>query len=145
MGSPLIGRTEEILSLMLRFLPEETRYLFVSEYRDGEGNRSYESLWVLTDNIMAEAHQFVTERSFDFTPTSHGLRRMLVENEEFDFEEAQESSRLKVDVNVSNSGAGLVGVLRASGSNCTDLQQIVSEYLVPLLLTAVEGEPLGDQ
>jgi hypothetical protein len=136
MGSPLIERAEHVLASIVRFLPEDPRYFFVSEYRDEDGNRSYESLWVMTASLMSEAEQFVTDDSFDITRVSFGLNRVLVEKEDFDFERAQESSRLKVDVKISNSGTGLIGEFKASGSNCLDLQQILNEYFVPFLVAA---------
>lgn len=143
MGAPLIERAEHVLASIVRFLPEDPRYLFVSEYRDEDGNRSYESLWVMTANLMSEAEQFVTADSFDITRVSYGLDRVLVEKEAFDFEQAQESSRLKVDVRISKSGPGLVGEFKASGSNCLDLQQILNEYFVPFLAAAEPQEEPG--
>lgn len=135
MGTPLIERTEKILGYVRQLLPEEPRYIFVSEYRDDEGNRNYESLWVLSDNFISEAKQFVSQSEFDLTSLSGGLTRILISNHEFEFENASESSRLSVYVNLGNTGSAITGSFRASGTNCNDLNQVLTEYLLPLAHT----------
>lgn len=133
MGEALIERTETVIATVVKFLPDDLKYIFVSEYRDEEGNRAYESLWLLTESVMSEAHHFVTATSFDLCQTHHGVSRVLIEAEEFDFEQASERSRLNVNINFGSPGVPAVGEFKASGSNCSDLQEVIEEYLVPLL------------
>jgi hypothetical protein len=133
MGSPLVERTETVLRTVTSYLPEEPKYIFVSDYRDEEGNRNYESLWVLTETFMSEAKQFVTQGNFDIVRNDSGISRVVVDYDEFDFDAPREGSRLNVDVTFA--AAGVSGSFRASGSNCADLQQVLDGYLLPLLVS----------
>lgn len=133
LGEALIDRTEKTLASVRRLLPDDPSYIFVSEYRDEEGNRNPEDLWVLTPTVISEVAQFVTESSFDLVAAGSGLSRVVVEREAFEFGEPDQRSRLMVEISFGYSGLGLKGTLKASGSNCGDLQQILEEYFVPLL------------
>jgi len=132
MGTPLVDRTKVVLGRMIEFLPEGPQYFFVSEYRDAEGSRSYDSLWLLSENFMAESQQFVVTDQFDVTRVDRGLMRILVSHEDFDFKDAADSSRMSVDINIEGSGP-ITGTFRASGSNCSDLNVILRQYLLTLL------------
>lgn len=131
MGAPLVERTETVLTTITSFLPETPKFIFVSDFRDEEGNRTYSSLWVLTETFISEAQQFVTEGKFDFIRNDCGLSHLLVDHDEFDFKVPRDNSRLSVMV--SFAVATISGTFRASGSNCADLQQIMTDYLLPLL------------
>lgn len=132
MGTPLVDRTKIVISRMVDLLPEEPQYLFVSEYRDAEGSRTYDSLWLLSNSFMAESQQFVVTDRFDITRVDQGLMRVFISHEDFDFKEAVDSSRMSVDINFEGS-ASITGAFRASGSNCGDLNVVLSKYLLPLL------------
>ena len=132
MGTPLLDRTKVVLARMIEFLPEEPQYFFVSEYRDAEGSRSYDSLWLLSENFMAESQQFVVTDQFDVTRVDRGLMRVFVSHEHFDLQDAMDSSRMSIDINFEGS-ASITGTFRASGSNCGDLNVILRQYLRPLL------------
>ena len=132
MGTPLVDRTKVILERLIEFLPEEPRYFFVSEYRDADGNRNYDSLWLLSESYMAESQQFVVTDQFDVTRVDRGLMRVFISHEDFDFDEPADSSRMSVDVNIEGSGP-IMGTFKASGSNCSDLNVILRQYFLPLL------------
>lgn len=133
MGDALVERTRAVLGHMIDFLPEEPQYFFVSEYRDAEGSRSYESLWLLSENFMSEAQQFVVKDQFDVTRVDRGISRVFASNGDFDFGEASENSRLSVEIIVATLGSGITGSFKASGGNCQDLSEILKNYLMPLL------------
>ena len=132
MGTPLVDRTKVVLGRLLELFPEEPKYLFVSEYRDSEGSRNYDSLWLLSESFMAESQQFVVTDQFDVTRVDRGLMRVFISHEEFDFKEAADTSRMSVDIHIEGSGA-ITGSFKASGSNCSDLSDVLKQYLLPLL------------
>ena len=138
MGADLIARAEEVLATLGELLPETPEFLFVSEYRDEDGNREYEGLWVLTERYVSEAEQFVSRGDFDLVRRDIGLGRVFVERRDYDLGTPTDASRLTVTLNFNRNGAGLVATLKASGSNCADLSQILREYVVPTLNDAGE-------
>jgi hypothetical protein len=133
MGAPLIERAEDVLSTVRRFLPEEPEFLFVSDFRDGEGNRNYSSLWVFTESYVSESHQFISQSKFDFIRRDMGISHISIDHEDYDLTTAQDSSRLKLVIVFSRFGSDVGGELTASGSNCDELRQILTEYLLPTL------------
>jgi hypothetical protein len=134
MAEGLVGRGILAVRTTSDFISEPAEHVFVSEYRDEEGNRNYESLWVLTERYISESPGFVSEQRFDAVPVKHGLARIDLSRESFDFAEATEQSRLTVDITLARSGGvGITGTFKASGDNCTRLSEIVRGYLLPLL------------
>ena len=131
MGTAQIEQAETALATVRGFLPEEPEYLFVSEYRDDEGNRNYEGLWIFTAKFISEAAPFTGDRRFDLIRRDIGLDHVAVEDTEFDFDAPVDASRLRV---VCTFGRSLVnGTLRASGSNCADLNQVLRDYLLAMM------------
>ena len=134
LGEPLVERGLVVVENVERVLPGPITHIFVSEYRDGEGNRNAESLWLLTKEYMSESIGFPTEDRFDIVPVRSGIVRLEVNRDHFDFTTPTEQSRLMIDVNFSPSGSmSLSGSLKASGENCLALTEILQEYLLPLL------------
>lgn len=140
MGLPLVERSEEVLAKVMRFFPGRPEFFFVSEYRDEEGNRHYESLWVFGEKVVSEAAEFVTTVEFDMVAIEGGVIRLVIDSEEFEFEEAKENSRLLIDADLSSTGHGLEGNFKATGSNCTHLQEILERYLIPRLTSVAASE-----
>lgn len=136
MGAAQIEQAEIGLATVRGLLPEEPEYLFVSEYRDAEGNRNYESLWVFTARFISEGEPFASEGKFDIIRRDTGLDQVLIEHAEFDFQTPVDASRLRLDLSFKRFGARLSGTVRASGSNCGDLNQVLREYV---LATLFEG------
>jgi hypothetical protein len=137
MGEALIERGLSVVDDLESLVSDPIEHVFVSEYRDDEGNRHYESLWLFTQNYMSEAQNFLTDAiSFDLVPARLGIARIEVSRESFDLATASEQSRLSVNVSFSaSSHPGIMGTFKASASNCEVLTEIVRKYLMPLLGT----------
>lgn len=135
MGPALVDRGLEVVAGVERFLPDRAEHVFVSEWRDEEGGRRFDSLWLLGPGFMSEAHRFVGESGFDVAPVKE-IARVLVEPQGFDFVGAGEDARLSVTLSYGSCGCQLIGLLRATGSNCVALTAILERYLVPLLAAA---------
>ncbi len=134
MGEDPVKRGLEVIESVEHLLPEPIERIFVSEYRDGESNRHFESLWMLTKNYVSESPGFVTVNGFDMVPVHRGLVRIETNRESFDFTAATEQSRLTVNITFPpGSSAGLAGTFKASGENCMALVGVLRDYLVPLL------------
>ncbi len=139
MGAAQIEQAQAALATVRAFLPEEPGHLFVSEYRDEEGSRNYEGLWILTETVISEATPFTGQGRFDFIRRDTGLDHVEVEHADFDFQAPVDASRLRVGVTFRRTGSGLSATLRASGSNCADLDQVLRDYLLKTLLDANGG------
>jgi hypothetical protein len=137
MGAAQIEQAQQALATARGFLPDDPIHLFVSEYRDDEGVRNYESLWIFTETAISEATPFSGEGSFDLIRRDTGLDHVEVGHVDFDFETPVDASRLVVGVTFKRTGSNLSATLRASGSNCGDLGQILRDYL----LTTMFGGP----
>ncbi len=137
MGEPLVDRSLAVMDDVEDLLPDSIEHVFVTEYRDDEGNRHYENLWLLTCGYMSEAQSYLTEKNtFDIVPVHYGIARIEISREHFDFATASDQSRLTIDVSIStHSGSNLSGIFKASSDNCVVLAGILREYLIPLLPT----------
>jgi hypothetical protein len=138
MGAAQIEQAEGALATVLGFLPEQPSHLFVSEYRDDEGSRSYEGLWVFTESFVSESTPFAGEDSVDFIRRDTGIDYVEVDHADFDFEAPVDASRLRVEATFKRTGSNLSATLRASGSNCADLNRVLRDYLLP---TMFESDP----
>lgn len=138
MGRPLVDQALSAVEDAQKVLPGEVEGVFVTEYRDEEGNRHYENLWLFAPGYISELRNFLSGAStavgFDIVSVRPGLARIDVERENFDFETASEQSRLRIDLSFPPSkSVGIGGTLRATGDNCGALTEILRERLVPLL------------
>jgi hypothetical protein len=128
----VIGEVESLLS-------HPIERIFISDYRDEEGNRLYESMWLITAGQISEIHGYFTEQvTFDVVPVRLGFARLQVSHEHFKLTDAsaEDQARLAVEVNIStHSNSALAGTFKASGANCVILAEIMREHLLPLLNT----------
>ncbi len=138
MGSAQIEQVEEALATVRGILPEEPQFMIVTEYRDGEGNRNYESLWVFTEHFISEVSPFAGQGKVDLIRRDTGLSYLAVEYTDFDFQAPVEASRLRIDATFNRFGSALSAELATSGSNCADLNQVLREYVLPTIVEAGE-------
>jgi hypothetical protein len=133
MGSALIERVEATRVVIQRVVDQEVTGIFVSEYRTEEGQREYDSLWLVTDGFISEAIDFTfTDRS-DVVPRANSIQRIEMIRRDYELDdEVSESSRLTLHVLFSGAGAtGITGELKASGENCLALTAFLKEHLLP--------------
>jgi hypothetical protein len=129
-GSPtaLRERAEALLALY-ESLGVEPSGFFLSEYRQEDGSRIHESLWLFTDDLAMEAKlPAAGDERFDFVPLARALRHLIIETKDYDLTKASDGSRMHVQLWLDSER---VGELRASGDNCDSLRAIVGKYLLP--------------
>ena len=109
-------------------LDEEVGAWFVSEYA-GDGERTFESLWLFTEAYVMEAELLgEDEDHFDFVPFKEGISRVAVQKRSFDLVEPTEGSRMTVESWVGDKN---YAVMRATGANCAALLEILRAVLLP--------------
>jgi hypothetical protein len=134
LGKPLVARVTTAYKFWGRLLPATIDDLFVSEYVGEEGDRNYDSLWLLSSEFLVEAHQFVTEDHGDVVRITHGFSRIDIVRRDFELDAATERSRLTVTVDFGAPGlASLSGSFRATGDNCLKLQDLLETRFLPNL------------
>lgn len=131
LGAPetLKTRVDALVSSYEAVLDEEIGAWFVSEYIDDQEQRTFESLWLFTENFLMEAELLGAEEDhFDFVPFKAGIRRLAVEKRSFDLTEPTSASRMTVETWLEDRR---YAVMRASGDNCAALVEILQTVLLP--------------
>lgn len=134
-------RIEQILRVYSSLLPEKYSSvdwdIFVSEYREDDGTRQYQSLWIFADDLIMEAKNFIKDDDFDFAPVRHRIRHGQLVPENFDFQLSTEASRLYVTAVLLGD---LFCVFRATGKNCEYLANLCRTHLVGNIVTHAARE-----
>ena len=128
---PLLERCEAIVDFYRTFAGLEPETLFVSEHVQSDGNRQYESLWLVGgDVLLAEAKRFPSEDNFDLSNIKGRVTRWEVAKTDYDLCQTHATSRLSVEYEIGFAGSGS---LRASGDNCAALAEVLKRYIIPNL------------
>jgi hypothetical protein len=137
MAKALVERTMSVIDGVEGLLAGSVEHIFVSDFRDEEGNRHYENMWLMTQEQVSEVNSYLTEQvTFDVVPVKFGLARIEISREHFDLTDtaAEEQARLTVNIHLATrGGSALTGTLKASAGNCVGLAAIARDYLMPLL------------
>jgi hypothetical protein len=129
MKKPLLDRAESIFEFYQSIGTGDIADIFVSEYVNEEGARTFESLWFFTAKASMEAKNFPSEDHFDYTPLPESTIYWELKKKDFQPTESAEKSRLTVELVFHGSGAAsLTGTLKASGTNCEALFAIFKKY-----------------
>jgi hypothetical protein len=120
----------ERIEASTRINPEPFDRIFVSEYATTEGQRIFESLWLFTQNFATESHTLSGERSADVVVLTNNVARLAMKWDDFNFEAPVPGSRLSLNFQLTD---GMTGTLKASGENCKDLLEVLTEHLRPNL------------
>ena len=113
--------------------------LFVSETVDDDGNRKFDSLWLLNDTSTMEGE--LTEAAddqLDGAPYANRLIRWATRSKDYNFVRAVTASRLTLELWFSDS---IFGDLNASGPNCDRLRDLMIKYLLPETGAKVQAVP----
>lgn len=135
------ARAEAVVSFYEALYPNQLREIFVTEYVDKENKRQFENFWIFTDTLCLEAKKFLTQDDFDASPLVGQVKYWSVKKEKYDFLEASVDSRLTVYFSLV---AGIVGELKASGSNCDHLKRLFLSYVVSNTVKRLQIGPVAD-
>lgn len=126
MPETIKGRFRNALEFYVNKVGMPVEQVHVTDRRDEEGNRIYESAWFFGDEFAMEAHYFVSKDDFDVSVVdSIAIWRVDVQN--YDFENATDDSRMSLTYNT----AATSGSLTATGSNCDSLAEVLHRFIIP--------------
>lgn len=124
-----VDHVEAIFSFYQAHLDEGIQEIFISE-RAGDERRSFESLWLFTDELIMEAKRLESQFNVDFAPLEDEIIHLVLKKVNLDLGDANAESRLYVRY---NTDPDIGGELRASGENCDRLYNVYRHYLLPNL------------
>ena len=131
LGAPeaLVERVERLVGTYQGLLTEDIESIYVSEYRDEDADRTFESLWLFSEHFAMEAKLLgETEDQFDFVPHKEAVRHLVVRKRAYDLETATDASRMSVEIWFVDQR---YGILKATGANCLNLRTILTRHLLP--------------
>ena len=130
---PLLQRSDSALSFYYDFASIAIGEIFVSEYQTEKG-RVHESLWVFSEDYIGEALLVGDKEKLDLISRRNNIARLDMERDEFTFDgTTTDASRLTVYLTVGSGSSGIAGSLRASGTNCLQLAEVLRRFLIPAL------------
>ena len=126
---PLLQRADSALRFYSDIAGIAINLIFVSEYRDSEKGRVYESLWVFSEDSAGESKLVGKQENFDLIRLSNNVALWRVKKTEFEFDDKPtDASRLTVTF---SSVYVTYGTLKASGTNCQRLAEVLRKFIMP--------------
>lgn len=111
--------------------------IFISEIRDSDGLRLWQSLWLWGPEYAGEATNFLSDDKFDGTPLGH-MRRWEFTLADFELDEPPtERSRASLEFSFNDGGGlfgGLSGKVSESSENCEYLVRFFRKVVAPRIL-----------
>jgi hypothetical protein len=139
MSTVLMKRANRASKALSKIWQEKITDLFATEYINEDGVRQFEHLYFFTPCQIIQVKNFASEDTFDADAVP-ALANLLIKRTDFDFEEANEKSRLNVRY---GTATGCHAEFKASRENCMTLTRILRERLIPLLHADL-GSPLEE-
>lgn len=122
-------KVEKIIAYYNKFYDlEKLKDIFISDYISEDGNRNYTSLWLIYENRICEAKNFITE--VDLDSGSYPMNNIVywnLKSKELIGDEIKDSDRLLLDVIFTT---GVTGNFKAAKNNCRHLLRILKTYFV---------------
>jgi len=107
--------------------------VFLSQRLSDRRPAELEDLWLFSPRLVAECHSFLTSNRWDLMVIQRSLTRIEVDRADFEpGTEVTERSRLTVHCVFGSSLAS--ATFNAAGINCSRLQRLVVERLLPNLV-----------
>ena len=89
---------------------------------------------VFSEDYIGEALLVGDKEQLDLISRRNNIARLHVERDEFNFDgTTTDASRLTVYFTVGSGSSGIAGSLRASGTNCLQLAEVLRKFLIPAL------------
>lgn len=124
-----IERIESALTLNAKILQNEILDIFICEIKSApDGNKTFTSLWLITDRYMIECKEFLTEVDFDITPYVKKIKYCSIQAQKFDFETLEEGSSVEIYFALKGD---VKGMITATDENCTHAFNFYKQYVVP--------------
>lgn len=126
---PLLEKANQAFDYYTKYLKIETDDIFVSEYINPDGSRTYESLWFFNDNYCFEAKQFLFTEDYDMDFYKNSIFSFNIVKKDFDIVNMifNDNSRMTLSFYLNTVRAGIV---KASKNNCKKLAEINTKYII---------------
>lgn len=102
--------------------------IFISDFKDDNGRRVYDDLWLFFDNYWLEARGFETKYDYTIIPLdSAWVSHINIKKKEYDLKKAQDASIMSLYVYLN---IDLLLTLKATEKNCDYLKNITLKYFM---------------
>ena len=130
-SQPFLERIEFILKGAKRICNDEIIDIFISNYIKKDFNIEYLGLGIYFKKFIITASEFLYVENFMINPSKIDVDYIIYNATDYNFEEANERSKLQVIV-YSNGNPIIEG--KGLSKNCDYLKKIVEKYYFPNLL-----------
>jgi hypothetical protein len=124
-------RVAYFLKLYGALVPEATfTDVFIDDLIDEDGDRQYESLWLIGPSLLAECDNVGFDAPADKWDLAAWDRIKLIkfDSRAFDPNNINDGSRLSLEW---SNDEGLGGIMKATGANCENLVRILRKFILP--------------
>lgn len=128
-----IERVDKIINEYKSILDEEIINIFIGDQISSDNSRMYLSLFLFSESYIGEAKGFLSEDDFDYIVIKHKITYFHINKNDYAFgEKPIPTSSLTISISIGVvSGLGLSCTFKASGDNCTFLENIFIKHLQP--------------
>jgi hypothetical protein len=130
LSATLTERVRAIHDFYQPTIPDELKWIFITDYITQEGERIFDSLWFFTSRHAMEAKQFTSTDDYDVAAFQTQMTYFRIRKQDYDLKKANDKSRLLLSFQVNS---GVSGEIKASKENCDHLWQLVCDYFIPRL------------
>lgn len=129
---PLLDKVKNAYDYYASFLKVQIDDIFVSEYINPDGSRTYENLWFFNDNYCFEVKQFILSEDYDLDFYKDTIFSINIVKRDFDIINGvyNDNSRMTLTFYLNTVRAG---VIKSSKSNCKKLSEITMNFIKPNL------------
>jgi hypothetical protein len=124
-------RVHHFIRLFDQILPDQPfEDIFLADRVDEDGDRQFETLWLLGGQVVAECQNVAVEAqedSWDFANWGE-VHHVIFNAKSFRPDEIDSDSRLRAKW---SNGNGLSGIMNATGLNCKYLLGVLQAYILP--------------
>ena len=124
MPQAAIERVEIVSGYIDKIKSEEIIDVFICDSVNSEGMRSYDSLFLITENYVHEAKQFLLKDNIDSMKIAR-IKHIDFNSVDYDYEKATNKSRLDIQCTYS---FGMSIYMKATGNNCDVLVSIYNKH-----------------
>lgn len=123
MGNPFKERIDQLINNYSQLTDQPIDEIFVSEYRDNDGTKHYETLVLFTQSHVFETEHFLTEPRLWVAAYINKIAHVEITFSEYDFLNATAASRLSCVLRWDPGN--FILRLKATGPNCNRLRDLV--------------------
>ncbi len=131
MSNVALERAQYAIERLTAISPKPAVELLITDTLDGNGVRSFLSLWIFSSQHCLEAHEFMTANTYDIATIANNVTQVYMSSSDFTPGQPSNSARLLVNF---TTRFGVTGTLGATGHNCDLLYNTALHHLTPHLI-----------